>query len=115
MVSIYQGSDKNFTFTRMDVFGNVITSVPNRMWFTVKPKYEDEPFSFQKTLNKGIYQNSDGSWRVEVSASDTAALKPGDYVCDVKVQNESGKEYPIVKPQDFRILPVSTRRINQGG
>jgi hypothetical protein len=113
-ISIYQGSDKTFTFSRTDLNGNLIATVPKNIWFTVKQSFESKGFSIQKTLGNGIEQNADGSWKIIVDASDTAELKTGKYVCDVKIRNEHGKEYPIVKPQEFAILDVATRKTNQG-
>lgn len=114
-LSIYQGNDKAFSFTRTDIQGNLITTVPQGIWFTVKANYENKSFVIQKTLGNGIEQNSDGSWNVLINAEDTANLKTGKYVCDVKIIDEYGKQLTIVKPQDFIIADVATQLRNQGG
>jgi hypothetical protein len=115
MYSIYRGADKNFILPRVDIYGNLITTVPQNMWFTVKETDENISFVIQKTLGNGITQNTDGEWVITINSADTAELKPGKYVCDVKVKNENGKEYPIIKPQEFVILGAVTLRSNQGG
>lgn len=114
-LSIYQGNDKAFTFTRGDINGHPITTIPQGIWFTVKSSYETIGFVFQKTLGAGINQNDDGSWNIQIDAEDTAELKTGEYVCDVKIQDEMGRQFTIVKPQKFIIADVSTRLGNQGG
>lgn len=113
MLSIYQGNDKVFKFTRLDTEKNSIITEPKQIWFTIKKSYENLGFVIQKSLNQGISQNDDGSWSIYIDAEDTATLEPGKYVCDVKIVNEFGAEYHIIKPQDFVIMPVATQ--NRGG
>lgn len=115
MLSIYQGNDKIFTFIRKDVNGNVITTTPQQIWFTVKKSYENMSSLISKTLGNGIEQNNDGSWNIRINAGDTLSAKTGKYVCDVKIIDENGREITIVKPQDFIILDVVTTRSSQGG
>ena len=115
MLSIYQGNDKIFTFTRTDVNGNVITTEPQQIWFTVKKDYNSLGWVIRKTLHQGIEQNSDGSWNIRIDAIDTENIKSGKYVCDVKIRDEDGREITIVKPQDFAVVDVATTRNNQGG
>lgn len=115
MLSIYQGNDKIFTFARKDINGDVITTVPQKIWFTVKKNYDSIGYLFQKTMGYGIEQNADGSWNIRVDAADTANIKPGKYVCDVKIRDEEGREVTVVKPQNFIIADVATTRNNQGG
>lgn len=113
-LSIYQGNDKAFTFTRRDLNGNIIATVPQGIWFTVKSNFSNKSFVFQKSLNNGITQNSDGSWTVLINAEDTAEINPGKYFCDVKVRDEQGREITIVKPQIFAIEDVATMLTNEG-
>ena len=114
MISIYQGNDKTFVFTRNDISGNIIKSRPKKIWFTVKAKYENLGFLFQKTMGNGIIQRDDGSWEITIDSTDTANIVPGKYVCDVKIVSELDKEYTIIKPQDFIVMPVATQTNNQG-
>lgn len=113
-LSIYQGNDKVFKFIRRDLNGNIISTVPQGIWFTVKSRLENKSFVFQKSLNNGISQNSDGSWTVSIDAEDTAELTTGKYYCDVKIRDEQGREITIVKPQIFAIEDVATMMINEG-
>ncbi len=115
MLSIYQGNDKTFYFYRKDFNGNIINTAPHEIWFSVKERYKDASVVFQKTTGSGIEQNPDGSWNVRVEAIDTANLKPGKYVCDVKIEDEEGRLFTIVRPQEFLIREVVTKVSNQGG
>lgn len=114
MIEIFQGNDRVFILPRTDINGNMISTKPQKMWFTVKGKLDHVGFLFQKTIDNGINQRADGLWEITIDAEDTANINPGRYVCDVKVVNEYGKEYTIVKPQDFVVLPVATQIANQG-
>ena len=111
-MTIFKENDKNFIFLRQSKHGSKITTVPQGLWFTVKDKFSGN-VKISKLLNDGIFQNEDGSWRIEITALDTLDLASGNYVCDVKVKDEMGREFTIVKPEDFRILDVVTRRENQ--
>lgn len=113
MISIYQGNDKAFVVTRTDMNGNIITTRARAMWFTVKAKYTDIGYLFQKKVGEGISQRDDGKWVITINAEDTALINPGRYVCDVKILNEQGREYTIVKPQEFVIMSVVTQIHNQ--
>ena len=115
MITIFQGNDKNFFFYRKDTKGDVITTVPLAMWFTVKNTLKDEAVRFQKTLHNGIEQMEDGAWIVHIYANDTANLKNDKYVYDVKIRDENGYLFTIIEPQDFIVKPVVTRVSNQGG
>lgn len=115
MLSIFQGNDKTFILTRKDTTGKIINTLPKDIWFTVKESYENKSIVFQKRLNHGIIQSSDGTWNIQIDAADTAELKTGRYICDVKIIDEKGKNVTIVKPQDFAVIPVVTRLTNQGG
>ena len=109
MISIYKGNDKSFVFTRKDTDGNVITSAPQDIIFTVKKDFETEIAVFAKVYGNGISQNKDGSWSIHINAEDTSSVAPGEYVCDVKITNEKGQRYHIVKPQKFLIMEVVTK------
>lgn len=116
MISIYQGNEKWFSFTRRDINGDPITTNPQGIWFTVKNKYDDIGHVIQKTLDNGIRKGSSaGEWLINIYSVETENIKPGKYVCDVKIRDEYGTELTIVKPQDFVILPVVTQTHNQYG
>lgn len=112
MLEIYQGNDKNFVFSRKNTDGEIITTVPQELYFTVRADFQGN-IIFQKQLNNGISQKADGTWNIRVDAENTKNLDVPSIglkcVCDVKVFDENGEETTIVKPQPFLILPVATR------
>jgi hypothetical protein len=113
MISIYKENDKTLSFARTNINGATIRTRPQGLWFTVRDKKNRTVLS--KSMDNGITQKDDGSWEIYISSLDTVNLEPDDYFCDVKVKNESGKEYTIVKPQTFKIMKVATERENQEG
>lgn len=113
MLEMYQGNDTNFTFTRKNENGEAITTTPQALFFTVRPSFQGG-ILFQKSMGSGIQQKNDGTWDIRIDAEDTDSLSVPNAglkcVCDVKIVDEYGEEKTIVKPQDFMILPVVTRR-----
>lgn len=113
-VSVYQGNDKILLFTRKNKKGEIITSLPQNLWFTLKKATTNTSPILQKKMFNGIEQTLDGSWKIILTHTDTGDMIPGVYTCDVKVKNEVGNEYTIVPPQDFIVKSVVTKRENQG-
>lgn len=109
MISIYKENDKSFVFARARTDGEIITSVPQGLYFTVKNKEGSRLIT--KTIGNGISQNDDGSWLIIIDAADTVDIDVGSYQCDVKVKDETGREFTIVKPQTFAVLDVVTRKV----
>lgn len=114
-VNIYQGNDKFLKFTRQDIDGNSITTTPQALYFTVKRTESDLDMLFQKQIGSGIEQQEDGSWIIHILPEDTAWMAFGKYFCDVKVVDESGHKFTIVKPQEFNVLKVATKLENEVG
>lgn len=110
MISIYKENDKAFTFARKNVDGEIITSVPQGLYFTVKDEKGEELIT--KSIDNGISQNADGTWMIMIDSFDTTEIAVGLYQCDVKVKDESGREFTIVKPQTFRVLEAVTLKAN---
>lgn len=99
---ITAGETKVLRFQRLDGDRQVIDTVPDEMYCTVKRNYDDEDFIFQKTIGEGIEQ--DGSWwQITIDPDDTKYLSPGKYVFDVKVIDDVVRY--VVKPQPFTIRP----------
>ncbi|MBQ9599831.1 MAG: hypothetical protein IJR33_08510 [Clostridia bacterium] len=113
MISIYRGNNSYLAFQRANEQG-IITTMPNNIYFTFKKSFEDTDFLFQKRYKREgevtgeITVDSDSVWTVNILPQDTAVLEFGIYVCDVKVENESGLELTIVPPQKIRLAEVAT-------
>ena len=110
MISIYKENDKSFTFARKRVNGEIIKTVPQGLYCTVKDDIGSVKIS--KSLNNGIEQSDDGTWAIMIDSSDTSNIAVGVYRCDVKVKDEIGREFTIVTPQDFKVLDVVTGKEN---
>lgn len=112
MVSIYKSNDKQFIVYRRNTKGEIITTKPQEMIFTVKPKLGTSQISIEKRIGAGIEQAEDGGWIISVESYDTQNMRVTEeklvLVCDVKIIDEYGNNVTIVKPQDFVVLPVVT-------
>lgn len=86
-MKLIRGDTFRFKFQRKDLDGNVITTAPTQMWFTVKRDYETKTNLIQKTLNNGITLDSAGYYHIVINHEDTCDLYYGSYVCDIQIQN----------------------------
>lgn len=109
-VSLIRGETKIWKFQRKDGSGNVITSMPDEIYCTIKANYDDNEVLLQKTYTGGDITYASEWWYVNLSATDTLSLMPGKYVIDVKVITDSGASY-IVKPQTLSVRPCVTEDI----
>lgn len=116
MLLVYKENDKIFNFTRLNLEGGTIKSVPQGIWFAVRKKNNDETVFVKSMADKDIVQLADGSWNIQIKAEDTRDLSYSDkYVCDVKIRDENGLEVTIVPLQDFVVGRVAVRLENEGG
>lgn len=79
--------DDTNAFVRKDRFGNVITSIPEKVYFTVKDSTTSNTVLIQKTLNNGITVDENYVYHIEFNASDTDNLMFGEYVYDIEIKN----------------------------
>ena len=113
MVSVFKNTHAFFEFQRKHKDGTPIETTPEELYFTVKAKTSDEVVIFQKKLSAGdFYHMGNGVWRVTILPQDTVNLAFGTYKADVKVIDESGLNFIIVAPTDFKVAEVVT---TQGG
>lgn len=86
-LSIRRGDDHLIPFQRINKkTKEVITKVPDKMYFTVKRSCcEDEPV-LQKTLGNGIvYDEQTAIYYVSISKTDTCELMYFDYEYDIEI------------------------------
>lgn len=57
----------------------------DEMYFTVKKRYSDIQYKFQKRLSDGSIQMLDGKYYFRIEPEDTNRLSFGDYVCDIEI------------------------------
>lgn len=86
-MQIIRGDYDTKYFVRKDRQGNVITSIPEKIYFTVKNDIHSDEVLIQKRLNEGITVDEDFVYKIEFNASDTDNLAFGKYVYDIEIKN----------------------------
>lgn len=86
-MKIIRGDYKVISFVRKDKKGNVITSIPEKIYFTVKNNIYSGEVLIQKKLNEGITVDENHVYAIEFNASDTDDLQFGEYVYDIEIKN----------------------------
>ena len=88
-MKIRRGDSKLIKFRRVDQNGEVLTSLPTAMYFTVKDS-PDGRLIFQKTLENGItFDDETFYYTVEILPTDTENLSFGRYGFDIEVTTEN--------------------------
>ena len=85
-----RGDTYKFKFQRKDASGNVITTAPAKLYFTVKYDKTTKAPAFQKSLGNGItFDTTEGDgqyvYHCLISPEDTETLPFGDYTWDIEV------------------------------
>lgn len=92
-MEIIRGDTKYFKFQRHYCGGDVITELPDKMFFTMKYDSNMEDYLIQKTLNYGIQFNPDDNYYYLIfNPSDTDNLIYGDYYYDIEIIKGSYKQ-----------------------
>lgn len=110
-ISLIRGETKVWKFQRKDGSGQIITTMPDEVYCTIKANYDDDDYLIQKTYGDGDITYSDGWWFITLSATETLTLNPGKYVIDVKVITDSGASY-VVHPQTLAVIPNVTDEVS---
>lgn len=84
---IIRGDYAKKYFVRKDAQGNVITSIPEKIYFTVKRDEYSKEVLIQKRLNDGITVDENYVYTIEFNASDTDNLQFDEYVYDIEIKN----------------------------
>lgn len=111
MLSLHRGDSKVYRYTVRDTSGTVVDISLYDVTFSVKKRYTDTSYTFQKTTTpvSGIVKTDavNGVFEVTLSPSDTNSKATGDYVYDVQL-NDTTHKYTI-DDGTFRIVPDVTR------
>lgn len=83
-MEITRGDYDVFKFKRT-MNGEVIETMPDKVYFTVKRSEYEDDFLFQKRLNEGIVIDKDFIYNVEITPEDTNDLDFGDYIYDIEI------------------------------
>lgn len=110
MIKQTRGDTRSYKFTRLDPQGEVITTIPDALYFTVKTSYDVQTPVIQKTIDN-MAMGEDGTWRFTIEASDTNDLAYGTYVYDIEVIN-NGAVTTISKGK-FVLEGESTWAVNE--
>lgn len=91
MLNIIRGDTKYYKFKRINKLdGNIITTIPDKMCFTVKFDYNVEDVLIQKTLDNEIKFDEENSYYYfTILPEDTNNLPYGKYVYDIEITEKS--------------------------
>lgn len=103
-----------YKFQRKNSNGEVIPSLPQKMWITFKESNNSNGFLFQKTLENGItYSNDDNYYRFQIESNDTCNLDYGCYGFDISILNENGDKKTLLNDGELMVLKHFTRKNNE--
>lgn len=111
-LAMTRGDTARFKFQRVDADGEVITSRPDSLFFTVKSNTQNQAFKFQKTLDD-MTIDSDGTYHFTIIPTDTNGLAFGQYYYDLEVIDSGVKT--TISIGNFIIEPEVTYASNEGG
>ena len=96
-IELIRGDTLDLKFQRKLINNEVITSVPDEMYFTVKNNYNEEDYLIQKRLGESItYNEEDNYYYFTIEPEDTDGLEYSSYVYDIEIVKD-GKVKTILK------------------
>lgn len=85
-MELIRGDTLKLKFQRKNKSGEVITTKPDFLFFTVKSSYYSKDYLFQKRLDRDIsFSEEDYYYRFTIDPKDTDNLSYGSYVYDIEV------------------------------
>lgn len=111
MIKQTRGDTRSYKFTRLDPQGEVITAIPDSLYFTVKTSYNTPNFVIQKTLDD-MTIDEENVYHFTIEPNDTEQLPYGTYVFDIQV-TQDGVVTTIAKDK-FVLTQEATWVINEG-
>ncbi len=86
-IELIRGDTLDLKFQRKLSNNEVITEVPDKMYFTVKSSYYDEDYLFQKRLEDGsiTFNSKDNYYYFTIEPEDTNDLNYSTYVYDIEI------------------------------
>ena len=114
-IELVQGDTSEiYKFQRKDAKGNVITTLPKKMWVTFKETTNCSAALFQKTLGNGItFSQEDHNYRFQLQPEDTENLDYGKYGFDIKIINEKGDKKTLKRNGVLNIVDHYTHKQNE--
>lgn len=83
-MELTRGDTGQYRFQRKYADGEVILTLPDAIYFTVKKSYQSPTVVFQKTIDD-MTIDQDGTFHFTIEPEDTQALDIGNYVYDIEV------------------------------
>lgn len=114
-IELTQGDTSGtYKFKRIDEKGEVIKTLPQKMWITFKSSTGLNEAVIQKTLDNGItYSAEDNYYRFMLDSKDTSDLPYGEYVFDIAIINEIGHKKTLKKNCVLNITEHCTNADNE--
>lgn len=110
-LQMIRGDTAKYNFQRLDAGGQVITTTPDALYFTVKETTNKLAVVFQKKL-EDMTIDSDGTYHFTIEPADTDGLQYSNYAYDLEVI-QSGVKTTIAIGK-FVIKPEVTWVQNEG-
>ncbi len=93
VISMPRGDIRPIRFTVRDENGIIDELELTEVYFTVKNKFKDETYLFQKRLSDGDIERLDhNDYQFQINPEDTDDLKFGNYVFDIELVGEGIKQ-----------------------
>ena len=113
-IALCRGDIKYCRFCVYDENGHKSTTDFTEVYFTVKKKFSDRYYLFQKTLTGGTIEKIElGDYQIKIEPQDTNNLQFGEYKFDIQIQYENAIKETFVG--DFVIKPEVTCSNNERG
>lgn len=109
-ITITRGDTARFCFQRHDNDGNVLSTRPSKMFFTIKKSNYAKDVIIQKTLND-FTMDEEAFWHVEITPEETEVVAYGTYKYDIEITE--GTSVTTVSKGDFVIEEETTWRENK--
>lgn len=110
-MQITRGDYDVISFVRTDENDNVITDIPEKVYFTVKKDANDKDALLQKRLNDGITVTDSFIYNIEFKPDDTSHLSFGTYVYDICIKN--GDRPSTIQKGYFEVTYEVTHKNNE--
>lgn len=105
MIQMIRGDTVKYKFQRVGGDGQVITTLPDSLYFTVKESANKLNYVFQKNLDDMTF-DSDSYYHFTIEPEDTNNLQYGNYAYDIEIIVDGVKT--TVAFGTFTILPEVT-------
>lgn len=106
-----RGDTVGYTFQRLNADGEVITTAPQSLYFTVKHKFTDKEAVLQKKMDE-MTMDQDGTWHFVLQSEDTESLDYGVYVYDIQVTDNDA--VTTIAKGNLKLTGEATWAVNEG-